>query len=310
MGKWTRLSISLLVVFFITLLLTPIVSAAGENSKQKALDPAGIQRLKNDSKGKIKISISDSTGGVSFVGFSVGARPKGLEKAASAQDKSSAFFREYGSVFGLKNSLSELELIEDKNDRQGGKHLTYGQKYFGVPVFAGVMKTHFDVAGNLRSANGAVIPEITVNPRPTLQSEKAAATALTKVSKEHGFDKSISVRSTQLYVYRTGLFQGVAGENHLVWQVEVGNGSSVREFVFIDAHTGKFVDQITGIFDDLFRRAYDGANLPNVPPSYPDEPFWVEGDDFPTGSCGSRQYDYRFQGNVRFLFQLFRARFL
>ena len=46
------------------------------------------------------------------------------------------------------------------------------------------------------------------------------------------------------------------GNDHLVWQVEVGNGGDVREFVFVDAHTGKVVDQITGVTDALNRRAY------------------------------------------------------
>lgn len=74
------------------------------------------------------------------------------------------------------------------------------------------------------------------------------------------------------------------GENYLVWEVEVGNGVDVREMVYIDAHSGKFVDQLPGIIDSMFRRAYDGMNLPTVPPSYPTAPYWVEGQPFPTAS--------------------------
>ena len=61
--------------------------------------------------------------------------------------------------------------------------------------------------------------------------------------------EGVTVRNTRLVVYRTGLLQGVAGEDHLAYEVEVGNGADVREFVFVDAHTGKNVDQITGIQD-------------------------------------------------------------
>ena len=32
---------------------------------------------------------------------------------------------------------------------------------------------------------------------------------------------------------------GIPGANHLVWEVEVGNGRDVREFVYVDAHSGK-----------------------------------------------------------------------
>ena len=65
---------------------------------------------------------------------------------------------------------------------------------------------------------------------------------------------------------REGLAKGVPGPNHLAWQVEVGDGAGVREFVYVDAHTGKFIDQITGVYDGLNRRAYDGRNLPTPPP--------------------------------------------
>ena len=79
------------------------------------------------------------------------------------------------------------------------------------------------------------------------------------------------VQSTQLLVYRTGLARGEDGDNHLAWQVEVGNGADVREFVYVDAHSGKVVDQVTGIFDGLNRRAYDGGllasrSLRTIPP--------------------------------------------
>ena len=54
----------------------------------------------------------------------------------------------------------------------------------------------------------------------------------------------------------------------------------VREFIYVDAHTGKFIDRISGTPDALDRRAYDGQNLTGVPPSYPGSPFWVEGRRF------------------------------
>ena len=41
--------------------------------------------------------------------------------------------------------------------------------------------------------------------------------------------EGVSVRGTTLYVFRTGLAQGVEGENHLAWEVEVGNGTDIRE---------------------------------------------------------------------------------
>ena len=75
------------------------------------------------------------------------------------------------------------------------------------------------------------------------------------------------------------------GSNHLVWQIEVGNDTDIREFVYVDAHSGKIVDRLPGLYDALSRRAYDGQNLPVVPPTYPGSPYWVEGQAFPTASA-------------------------
>ena len=62
------------------------------------------------------------------------------------------------------------------------------------------------------------------------------------------------------------------------------------EFVYIDAHSGKFVDGITGIYDALNRRVYDGENIEQFPPpGFPENPFWIEGQPFPTGNTNGDQ---------------------
>lgn len=58
----------------------------------------------------------------------------------------------------------------------------------------------------------------------------------------------------------------------------VGNGSNVREFVYIDAHKGAIVDQITGIHDAIDRIVYDQFVDPgNI--------LWQEGDTLPFGDA-------------------------
>jgi len=134
------------------------------------------------------------------------------------------------------------------------------------------------------AVNGTFVPEITVNPSPSRSAEEASKTAVAKVEADLERAGQLSAAGTTLLVFREGLAKGVAGPNHLAWQVEVGNGADVREFVFVDAHTGKFVDQITGIYDGKSRRAYDALGLTAPGPNYPALPFWVEGDAFPTAS--------------------------
>ncbi len=201
---------------------------------------------------------------------------------AEARAKSSAFVNEYAGLFGLRDTR-ELVLGRDESDATGGRHIRYYQFYRGVPVFAAGLRTHFDATGALTAVNGTVVPGLDVNVTPSFAATDASAVANAAVSAANG-GRAVNARSGLLMIYRAGLVQGVPGANHLVWQLEVGNDVDIREWVYVDAHTNKIVDRLPGIYDALNRRAYDGQFLPNIPPSYPGSPFWVEGDAFPTGN--------------------------
>jgi Zn-dependent metalloprotease len=187
-------------------------------------------------------------------------------------------------MLGLRDVDAEVTLVGERTDKLGDRHLTFDQSYRGVPVFAGLVRAHVSSDGRLVAVNGNVVPGIRVNPNPTRSASDAAAMAIDLVSGEKE-GREVYARSGVLTVYRTGLAQGVDGESYLTWQIEVGNGSDIREFLFVDAHSGKLVDRLPGIMDAMFRRAYDGMFLPNVPPGYPGSPYWVEGDAFPTASA-------------------------
>jgi Zn-dependent metalloprotease len=279
------------------------VFAQGASPRQAPLDQAGINRLVADSGGTADVSVSGATGAARFVRITPG-RAASLDAAApraaasartqsaqtSAQESTSAratrsmaFLRRYAGVFGLSNPDSELALASSSSDSNGGSHFTYVQRYAGLPVLGGVLKTHFSGADELTAVNGTVVPQLAVDIKPTRNASTAGATAVSKVSTDKG-RTDLAARGSRLIVFREGLLKGVPGDNHLTWEVEVGDGAGVREFVYVDAHSGKVIDQITGVQDDLFRRAYDGQFLPTVPPSYPGAPYWVEGAPFPTAS--------------------------
>ena len=260
-----------------------------DKHQPKALDEAGIARLMVDTNGGASVSLNPATGAARFVRIAPG-RAQGLAPQARAagpqaskQERSREFLRQHGSIFGIRDAAAELQEVSVATDPvRGSTRITYRQRYRGLPVFAGQLKSHFDAADQLTAINGTFVPQIAVDPTPTRSAEDAAGIAVRKVEAELGRSGQLSARGSELLVFRAGLAKGVPGPTHLAWQVEVGDGASVREFVYVDAHTGKFVDQITGIQDGLFRRAYDGASLPTIPPAYPGSPYWIEGDPFPT----------------------------
>jgi Zn-dependent metalloprotease len=249
-----------------------------------AVDPAGIDRLMRDSNGQARVSLHPATGAARFVRLAPDAAAR--DPRAARVPPETDFFRRYGTIFGIRDFGAELRQVDRKTDSLGYRHTAYAQQYKGVPVFAGVLRTHVDGSGRLYSVNGTFVPGLDLNIVPTRTAADAGAVARSAVGEQKPAAAGIAVRGTKLYVFREGLAKGVEGTNHLAWEVEVGNGRDVREFVYVDAHTGKIVDQITGIYDALNRRAFDGQNNPNGPPTYPGTPFWVEGDPFPsTGTC-------------------------
>ena len=252
---------------------------------------AAMDRLTVESGASADVTIDRATGAARFVrvapGASLGLRSRARAATdAGKQAHSDQFLNDYRSLFGITSPGAELGAARVDKDRHGGTHFTYKQVYQGVPVFGAQLKTHFDAADNLIVVNGNFIPGIEVSATPTRSAADAAKTAIARVRADIERPKvALSASKPELMIYRENLAKGVEGANHLAWQVEVGNRVDVRDFVYVDAHTGKVIDKIAGIYDAKKRRAYDGLGVDPAPgPNYPNSPFWVEGQAFPTGN--------------------------
>lgn len=256
---------------------------------------AALARLTADSGSAAQVSISDATGTARFVRAATGGKiapQRGARASTDAgkQSSSQQWFANYGGLFGISSPAAELGAARVASDVYGGTHITYQQVYKGVPVFGAEVKSHFDPSGNLTVVNGTFVPDIAVSATPTHGAADAAATALARVKSDLGKDAilkaaRLSTSKPALMIYREGLAKGVEGTNYLAWQVEVGNRVNVRDFVYVDAHTGKVIEKISGIHEAKNRRAFDGANVAQPGPNYPNNPFWVEGAAFPTGNA-------------------------
>ncbi len=263
------------------LLAVAVTPPADAANRRKPHDPAAVERLKTEAGADV--AISEATGGARFVKAGRG-KALGLKRAASAKEKSDeamAFLERHGRAFGLSDARAALKLERSATDRKGQTHLAYAQEHFGVPVFGASLRAHFDALGNLTSVNGSVLPDLDLNIAPTRSADDAGAAALKHI--EAAAD--VSVRGSRLLIFREGLAKGVPGADHLAYEIEAGNGTDVREFVYVDAHTGKVIDRISGIHEGLNRRAYDAMGAAAPGPNYPASPFWVEGQlPFPTGT--------------------------
>ena len=248
------------------------------------------ERLAADSGGSAEVAIQSATGAARFVRLAPGARAAGghsrirASSDAAKHNDSRQFLNDYRGLFGITDASAELTDARVVKDRLGRTHITHRQVYQGVPVFGGELKTHFDASDTLSVVSGTFIPGIDVNPRPTKSAAEAITTATARVITDLGRPARLSAAPPTLMIYRAGLAKGVDGASHLAWQVEVGNRVDVRELVYVDAHSGKVIDKVTGIHDARNRRAYNAAGATAPGPSYPGSPFWVEGNPFPTGT--------------------------
>ena len=248
-----------------------------------------LNRLASESGSSPQVSIHRATGMAQFVRAPKGAQLNAKSRAraltdAAKQSGSVQFLNDNGSLFGLSNAATQLDAGLLSKDRYGGTHVVHKQLYQGIPVFGGELRTHFDAAGNVTAANGTFIPDINVNPKPSRTADEASRTAVARVLADLGRSVQLTASKPTLLIYREGLAKGVPGANHLAWRVEVGNRVDVREFVYVDAHSGKVIDKINGIHDAKNRRAFDALNKDQPGPNYPSNPFWVEGQPFPTGN--------------------------
>ena len=266
----------------ITILLPGLALAQSVETR----DPAGLRRLQNQTGGAAVVSVHKSTGGARFVRLrpdAIGGLGRGpAATLADKQQQSRAFFRDYAALLGVADAAG-MQFVGASTDAMGETHLTWKQMYGNVPVFGTMLRTHFDKDQQLKAVAGTAVPDITVNPNPSIARARAERAAVDFESSNHA-GAQLRSGTVTLYVYRQGLAKGVPGENLLAWEIEVTDGAGIRQLVYVDAHTGKVIESRQGIQDELNRRAYDGHDLPNVPNNYPNGTYWTEGERFPTAS--------------------------
>ncbi|HEY3166436.1 MAG TPA: hypothetical protein VGK57_04345, partial [Candidatus Binatia bacterium] len=254
---------------------------------QKRAEMLALRELREDTNGRVKIATNRATQKANFIWLDKDT-PGSLSKAGSAETsrvKATEFLRRSGVLFGLADPESELIEKGEKVDALGFRHREYEQFYDGVPVFAGIMKIHFNSAGELRAANGTLVPAINLNTTPIKSSDEASAVAIATIRQKNPSAGILQTIEKKLYIFRSGLIEGTYGENHLAWRIELSNGSTVHESVFVDAHNGEILAQLSERRDALDRRLFDSLGEGIYPPiSYPNNPFWIEGQSFPTGN--------------------------
>ncbi len=218
------------------------------------------------------VTISNSTSNPNFIFFE---NSDALQfKSVGAKAKAAEFLAENFKAFNLK-SINDLIFVEESTDNYGLKNVMYRQQYQGVPVYDGILKFHFNGREQLTSINGNSISNIKVNSTPDISAAAAADIAKNLVAKQNLTNNNVpfEIGKNNLLIFPKNLVQGGVVTSHLAYEVEVTNKNDVREFLFIDAHTGELVEQFTGIHP-IDRKLYETSVTAN-------NLKWKEGDALP-----------------------------
>ena len=181
--------------------------------------------------------------------------------------RAQAFLSTYGALSGVTDPATQLMQRRISTDRAGITHVHLDQVENGLPVFGARLVVHMTPQG-IVGMNGVFIPGLKgLSMKPNKDIAFLRTRALIATGKLYPGVDNLTVESTRLLYYRSGLLKSVEGKNFLAYEVMVKGGDAafpVRERIILNANTGNVLNHINEIHSVLNRAIY----TPNqdVPP--------------------------------------------
>jgi bacillolysin len=266
------------LVFAVVSLVSLFAWLPGTTSAQEGqgddLQNSLVHELEELTEGKVRISTHAKTGMVRFIGTELSnpvPQPTALKASASPEDAARGFLSRYGELFGLENKPSELKVMRSKTIDGGRSFVRFQQVYEGIPIVGGELIVQVGSTENsIISANGEILPDISLDTTPTVAASSAQEAALNVVAEEYGIDPgALIVSKPELWIYNSIILGMNFDLTTLVWRMEVESVEllPIRELVLVDAHLGAIALHFNQISTAKYRFTYDaqgGSTLPGV----------------------------------------------
>ena len=214
---------------------------------------AALRRLQDAAGGGAVIATHRATGAARFIRLLPGARGLGRGPAATAgekQDQSVAFFREYGAAVGIDDPRS-LRFVSTVTDQLGETHLTWKQFYGSIPVFAGTIKTHFDASASAQGGDRDGDPRNRGRSDADLERRARGAGGARlggrrarrrrRAADRHRDAATCTAKASPRACRARAISRG---------RSRSPTARGIRDFVYVDAHSGKVIDRISAVHDD------------------------------------------------------------
>jgi Zn-dependent metalloprotease len=123
------------------------------------------------------MSYHSGTGKLRFLGTPPSItlpQPLSIHPDAIPEVAARSFLNVYGSLFGISDPERELHVKKSRQLRNGRSVIKFKQVHQGIPVIGGEIIVNMDKAKNIKSINGEVSPEISLDRGDRLQEARTA----------------------------------------------------------------------------------------------------------------------------------------
>jgi Zn-dependent metalloprotease len=184
---------------------------------------------------------------------------------AAAATRASSFFNAHGSAFGIANAASVRAVQQSAPDEIGVEHVRFQQLHDGIPVVAGQVIVHLK-GDYVIGANAEVLADTLVNTNPDLLAGEAVdkARALIDKVQDAATAADVSYSAPRLEVLNRGLLEPGSYPTRLTWFIEA-KALAVREFIWVDAHTGGVILHFSQLTSAKNRQVYDAQSFNALP---------------------------------------------
>ncbi|HID22916.1 MAG TPA: hypothetical protein EYP14_11025, partial [Planctomycetaceae bacterium] len=256
------------VVVSVLLVAPPCVMGAGGTAL--SADEALVDELRDAAGGEARVSYSERTGLVRFLGTAPGRsiRQKTAVAVGSTPEVAArTFLADYGEIFGIGDQAGELAVVRSRTASGGRSFVRFQQVYDGIPVMGGELVVQVDAAGGIISVNGEIVPSPLVYTEPSVSAEEASEVAREAVAKWYGlYPDKLTVSAPVLSIYNPAVMGWGADSNFLVWRTNAYTGvaGAVDELVCVDAQRGTVALHFSRIEEAKNRKIYDNNGNPNA----------------------------------------------
>ncbi len=229
----------LLSIVFVVLLTTFVFSTPGIS--QSPPPPTGLEKLEQDTDGKVEITWNSLTDTPSFVRGSIPLPDGNVQSESDTSAAALSFVERYADLFGVSDASQELNVVRSDVDALGMRHVTLQQVYQGVEVYGAHVKVHLSADGQeVMAASNSFVPGIALdNTRPRVHSEEAVAIA------RQALPNGTLVTNPKLVVYP-------GSSAHLVWLVQLRDDTiPARNVYVVDAINENVLDVLDRLYKPI-----------------------------------------------------------